>query len=147
MLTIRRFFTSNHSARSYRRSAILLLHNGRVLGEVLVLDAQEDGFGGARVKLGFSLPTDISVVRADVGTLDNEAEGFVRAREQYLGWRDDAIDALPRPAPRTASRHASQPALQPALQEAHAAQDAQDDPASSRYRFRTPPTSAADRSR
>jgi sRNA-binding carbon storage regulator CsrA len=49
----------------YRRSALVLLCNGEILGEIVVLQVRGDGFGGAAVQIGLNLPREIEIVRAD----------------------------------------------------------------------------------
>lgn len=51
---------------AYPDCALILLHEGQVIGELLILQACDDGFGdGARVQVGLNLRADIEVVRAD----------------------------------------------------------------------------------
>lgn len=49
----------------YRKSALLLMQDGRVLGEIIILQAHGDRFGGADVQVGLTMRGDIGIVRAD----------------------------------------------------------------------------------
>lgn len=85
---------------AYPECALVLIHDGQVIGELLILQAQGDSLGGphggngARVQVGLNLRADIEVVRADAHSRPSgPSDEWLAAREAAFEERQPFIRA------------------------------------------------------